>query len=341
MILLLSRLAALGLLSGAILDFALTGPDVSSTPATMPVLGTHVRLDDEDVIVFTKELDFAGTSLDGWSGLADWADERGDGLGPLTVEAVEAAPFRGVQALADACFDARVDLDSFTVQPSNGEDLESVQLFLPRRLDSPLVLRLRGATDAAGFGEGVPSYRLGDSEPLESDALVEALVALSDEDKGRGVALDVRGWPSCRQVADVVGQVRAAGIEDVAVAPSWWGMKDRFYQRWQAAMDGDWIEAYAFLSPEQRELTSMGVFLANKDHHHYAGLTDVELFGRDGDRVFIAHRIEWTPRHPILEGRDLSDWLDVAETWVWEDGEWYFQSTARRREFLERHPEFR
>jgi hypothetical protein len=119
--------------------------------------------------------------------------------------------------------------------------------------------------------------------------------------------------------------------------------KDRSRTRWEVIAAGDWVQAYDFLSPARKKQQRLGEYLAGKEDHEYRNPTDPILLGAEGDEAYIELSVLWTPHHAILGAvdnmpDDLTDQLDMVETWTYVEGEWYFTDVGRQKEFLADHP---
>ena len=117
----------------------------------------------------------------------------------------------------------------------------------------------------------------------------------------------------------------------------------RASDRWDAIVSQEWIQAYDYLPASLKKQLSISEFLSGKEYHEYRNPTQPYLLGTEGDQAFLEVSVLWEPHHPEVRiaannPGDLTQEMHVIETWVWEDGEWYWIATERQREFLAAHP---
>jgi hypothetical protein len=134
----------------------------------------------------------------------------------------------------------------------------------------------------------------------------------------------------------------AAPVEEVH--PLLASLTTRARTRWQLIENLDWIQAYDFNAKQLRDVQDLGSYLSGASDHHYVVKTEPELIGQDGRQAFVQVLVEWTPMHPEIkmaananDGSLVQD-IDMIETWVWEDEEWYFVNGNRARDFIKDHP---
>jgi hypothetical protein len=114
--------------------------------------------------------------------------------------------------------------------------------------------------------------------------------------------------------------------------------------RWELVVAQDWIQAYDFIPPQIRAVSSLGQFVSGKEHHEYRNPSRPRLIGSEKDLAYVELSVLWEPHHPILQTvrdkpDDMTEELHMVETWKWQDGQWYFFGNARQNEFLAEHPE--
>ena len=121
---------------------------------------------------------------------------------------------------------------------------------------------------------------------------------------------------------------------------------ERSTLRWASVSKGDWIAAYDFVTPEQKQQVPLAQFLPGKDLHEYANPQVKKVLRIEGERGYVEASAVWTPHHPQLQqvklepGQTLTQELKMIETWVWVDGDWMYFSAEGDTEFLEKHPQF-
>jgi hypothetical protein len=121
---------------------------------------------------------------------------------------------------------------------------------------------------------------------------------------------------------------------------------ERSKARWASVSKADWIAAYDFVTPEQKQQLPLAQFLPGKDLHEYANPQVHEVLRIEGEKGYVRASAVWTPHHPQLAqvklepGQTLTQELKMIETWVWVDGDWMYFSAEGDTEFLEKHPEF-
>ncbi len=121
---------------------------------------------------------------------------------------------------------------------------------------------------------------------------------------------------------------------------------ERSKARWGCVSKGDWIAAYDFVTPEQKQALPLAQFLPGKDLHEYANPQVQKVLRIEGEKGYVLASAVWTPHHPQLQqvklepGQTLTQELKMIETWVWVDGDWMYFTAEGDTEFLEKHPEF-
>ncbi len=131
---------------------------------------------------------------------------------------------------------------------------------------------------------------------------------------------------------------------ETAAEPDLDQVAGRSAARWEMIVATDWIQAYDFIHPAIKEHQSLASYLAGKEHHEYRSPSTPVLIGSEADHAYLELSVLWQTHHPqVLAasniGDDLTQEMQIIETWIWQDGTWYWSSTERQREFLEKHPD--
>jgi hypothetical protein len=122
-------------------------------------------------------------------------------------------------------------------------------------------------------------------------------------------------------------------------------LTDRSKARWASVSKSDWIAAYDYLTPEQKQQVPLAQFLPGKDLHEYANPQVLKVLKIEGEKGYVLASAVWTPHHPQLSavklepGQTLTQELKMVETWVWVDGDWMYFSAEGDGEFLAKHPD--
>ena len=131
------------------------------------------------------------------------------------------------------------------------------------------------------------------------------------------------------------------------LAPDTSELMARVNARWDVITHDDWIQAYDYLTPDLKDLQKLSQFLSGKEDHQYRNPGKPRLVGVDGALAFVDIEVVWTPLHAqIYQAQNvppegLTQVLRTIETWVWVDGEWYWQATDRREDFYKAHEDLR
>ncbi len=119
----------------------------------------------------------------------------------------------------------------------------------------------------------------------------------------------------------------------------------RMTDRWQKVVKADWIQAYDFLSPEQKRQMPISQYLQNKQNHRYENARVGEVLLCDGKDAFVKVTVLWTPQHPRVKevklepGQTLTQEVEMYESWRWAEGDWTYVRAQRPDEFFQDHPE--
>jgi hypothetical protein len=138
------------------------------------------------------------------------------------------------------------------------------------------------------------------------------------------------------------GAAEAAPADDQHPLHS--SLTKRASDRWQLIENEDWIQSYSYLSKEIRAFQDLGSYLKGSSEHRYVVKSDPVLVGQDGQQAFVQVLVEWTPTHAELKtaanaaADGFTQDIDMIETWVWEQGDWYFVNGDRARDFIQAHP---
>jgi len=160
-------------------------------------------------------------------------------------------------------------------------------------------------------------------------------------------------FSACSSETEAAGPAvtSAAGVAKSTSAPAAEGvhpllasLNQRADDRWNLIENEDWIQSYSYLSREIRAIQDLGTYLKGSSDHNYVVKSDPVLVGQDGLYAYVQVLVEWTPTHAELrnaanadEGGFTQD-IDMIESWVWEDGEWFFVKGERARDFIHEHP---
>ncbi|MBK7876416.1 MAG: hypothetical protein IPJ77_11785 [Planctomycetes bacterium] len=121
---------------------------------------------------------------------------------------------------------------------------------------------------------------------------------------------------------------------------------ERANERWQKIVKADWIQAYDYLSPEQKRQMPISQYLQNKQNHRYENPKLGEVLRCDGTDAFLRMTVLWTPQHPKVKevklepGQTLTQDVEMYESWRWAEGDWTYVRAQRPDEFFQDHPEF-
>lgn len=145
--------------------------------------------------------------------------------------------------------------------------------------------------------------------------------------------------------ADRTVAVADADAEPEAPAePTDAGLVARSAQRLELIEKADWIQSYDFLAPQVRRQQPLGDYLKGTEDNHYIVKRAPALIAREGRLGYLQVVIDWTPTHSELQTAaniddgNLTQELDLTETWGFQDGEWHFLKWERSNEFRRSHP---
>ncbi|MFO1010159.1 MAG: hypothetical protein U1F29_08870 [Planctomycetota bacterium] len=119
----------------------------------------------------------------------------------------------------------------------------------------------------------------------------------------------------------------------------------RANERWQKVIQADWIQAYDYLSPDQKRQVPIGQYLQNKQNHRYENPRLGEVLRCDGKDAFLKVTVLWTPQHPKVRevklepGQTLTQEVEMYESWRWAEGDWTYVRAQRPDEFFQEHSE--
>ena len=124
-------------------------------------------------------------------------------------------------------------------------------------------------------------------------------------------------------------------------------LSERVADMWKKKARKEWVETYDFLAPEMRKALPIGMYLQNKESHEYTNPVVHEVMRIDDKIGYVRLSVTWTPHHPQLSkvklepGQTLTQDLEIIETWMWVDGDWYQARVPQSpEEFFEEHPDF-
>lgn len=128
-------------------------------------------------------------------------------------------------------------------------------------------------------------------------------------------------------------------------------LQQRATERWNKMVAGDWIDAYDFLSPEQKRTQKLADYLVNKSHHKYENPRVWEVLGNDGKTATVRIEVLWTPVDERLknvkltaaERAQLTQNVEMYEQWAWSPqslgSDWGYVRSLRPDEYVAEHPE--
>lgn len=120
---------------------------------------------------------------------------------------------------------------------------------------------------------------------------------------------------------------------------------ERANVRWQRIVKAEWIEAFDFLTPEQKQTTSLTQYLQGKQNHQYEHARVQDVIHADGQNAYLRVTTLWTPHHPQLStvklepGQTLTQEVTMVESWRWVDNDWMYVRAQREEEFFQEHAE--
>jgi len=149
--------------------------------------------------------------------------------------------------------------------------------------------------------------------------------------------------PSCDSRSVDAGAKPAAAAAPTTPAPTAARVAARSADRWQHIAKKEWIEAYDFLTPDQKASVSLANYLQGKQYHEYANPRVGEVLKIQKDAAYVRVSALWTPHHPQLAkvklepGQSLTEEIDMIETWRFVGGDWYYLRAQNEEEFFQQH----
>lgn len=122
-------------------------------------------------------------------------------------------------------------------------------------------------------------------------------------------------------------------------------LAQRAKERWEKIAKADWIEAYDFLTAEQKQAMPLAQYLSGKQNFEYANPVVKEVLKVEGDHGYVRVSTRWTPHHPQFKkvklepGQTLTQEIELIETWNFSDGDWLYLRPQREEEFFAEHSE--
>lgn len=157
------------------------------------------------------------------------------------------------------------------------------------------------------------------------------------------VATSAALLPSCNQDT-AQAKVPAAPVAK-QVEPTQERLLARANERWARIAKGDWIQAYDYLSPDQKQSTSLPQYLQNKQNHKYENPRVSEVVASDAKDAVLKITSLWTPQHEKFKqvklepGQSLTREIELIESWRWAENDWVFVRAQRPEDFYQAHPE--
>lgn len=160
------------------------------------------------------------------------------------------------------------------------------------------------------------------------------------------VAGSVLLLPACKDRSTQEKPAPSAAAQDAKPAePTRERLVARATERWAKIVQADWIQAYDFLSPEQKRATPLAQYLMNKQNHRYENPHVGEVLACDGKDGYVQVSSLWTPQHPKFKevklepGQSLTQAIEMIESWRWAEGDWTYLRAQNPEEFYQEHPE--
>jgi len=259
----------------------------------------------------------------------------------LHLNASEDVPFESVQGILDAWRPVDDRAESVLVRLEDGRD-DPYELFLEELdPDDDDVVRLIVGRDEADE-EPELTFQLPEEDFSSPGALLEHLSALHAEGEAPRLLVVPHGELLLHEALPLLESLDDAGVEAVAIAAVDLPLRDRVTARWSSICDADWEVVYEFLVPDRREEEELETFLEGKEDHLYEDPELHEILDVRGNTAFASVTVVWEPQHEILRQHgemDLSQELEMVETWKRVGGTWYWAAVARTQEFFEEHPD--
>jgi hypothetical protein len=142
-------------------------------------------------------------------------------------------------------------------------------------------------------------------------------------------------------VAAQNGSTMTGTADKAAATPA--RLVDRSNDRWKRIAKKEWIEAYDFLTPEQKQGMSVSQYVQGKTNHEYANPRVGEVIKLEKDQGYVRVSALWTPHHPQLAkvklepGQTLTEDIDMIETWRFVGGDWYYVRAQNEEDFFQHH----
>lgn len=120
---------------------------------------------------------------------------------------------------------------------------------------------------------------------------------------------------------------------------------ERSTARWKRVAKAEWIEAYEFITPEQKQAISLNQYIQGKSVHEYGNPRVGQVLKLEKDLGYLRVSALWTPHHPALDkvklepGQTLTEDLDMIESWRFVGGDWFYLRAQNEEEFYEQHPD--
>lgn len=144
-------------------------------------------------------------------------------------------------------------------------------------------------------------------------------------------------WQSTRKAAGfVVALVSALMISACATAPAdndaWRDsqrsvLKQRAEARWQMLIEGDFKEAYGFLSPDYRSVVNLQQYKKKFGRSIDWRLARVDDIRYDSPTVAtVLVKLTYATDLPGARGELIQNTREMPEKWLYKDGGWWYTS---------------
>lgn len=278
----------------------------------------------------------------------------GDEAAPVEAELIlrvdAGAPFWPVQGILDGWQTierrapwARVELVGGRAQPY---ELPTGSIWEGDGYVVDVIVEREKIEDESG-PRSVLGYQIGEWVVRKAKGLAKAVKRVHFATETPSLRIVPRGELQLLDVLSLVDEVRGVGVEEIEIGGLSLSrsLRGRARARWGHIARGNWVTAYEFLTPARRDQESLGSFLQGKQDHEYTRPRVLGILDVRGETAFVQVTVVWIPHHSVLGGGwpdgELSEQLEMVETWQWVDGVWYWSAVERPGEFFGKHPELR
>jgi len=150
---------------------------------------------------------------------------------------------------------------------------------------------------------------------------------------------------SCDSGATEAKSAAATSSAPDKAAPTKERVIQRSGDRWKLIAKQSWIEAYDFLTPEQKKAMTVSQYIQGKSNHGYDNPRVGDVLKIEKDQAYVRVSALWTPHHPQLAkvklepGQSLTEDIDMIETWRFVGNDWYYLRAQNEEEFFKHHPD--